>query len=95
MRSRYSAFAVGDAAYLLATWHPSTRPTSLELDAGLEWRKLEILGATAGGEHDDEATVEFVAQYWDTTGDQFGQQRENSAFRRVGGEWFYVGPVDA
>ena len=29
MRSRYSAFAVGDAAYLLATWHPSTRPAAL------------------------------------------------------------------
>jgi uncharacterized protein YchJ len=27
MRSRYSAFAVGDPAYLLATWHPTTRPT--------------------------------------------------------------------
>ena len=26
MRSRYSAFAVGDAAYLLRTWHPSDRP---------------------------------------------------------------------
>jgi SEC-C motif-containing protein len=32
MRSRYSAFAVGDPAYLLATWHPSTRPRSLSLD---------------------------------------------------------------
>src|SRR3712207_8451687 len=32
MRSRDSAFAVGDPAYLLATWHPSTRPPSLDLD---------------------------------------------------------------
>ncbi|MCW3040562.1 MAG: hypothetical protein JWM31_2467, partial [Solirubrobacterales bacterium] len=31
MRSRYSAFAVGDPVYLLASWHPSTRPRSLEL----------------------------------------------------------------
>src|SRR2546429_6760422 len=26
MRSRYSAFAVGDAGYLLRTWYPSARP---------------------------------------------------------------------
>lgn len=26
MRSRYSAFAVGDEAYLLRSWHPTTRP---------------------------------------------------------------------
>ena len=32
MRSRYSAFAVGDADYLLATWHPTTRPAELALD---------------------------------------------------------------
>ena len=26
MRSRYSAFVREDAAYLLVTWHPDTRP---------------------------------------------------------------------
>src|SRR5262249_12900002 len=31
MRSRYSAFAVGDAGYLLRTWHPSARPRTLTL----------------------------------------------------------------
>lgn len=43
MRSRYSAFAVGDARYLLATWHPSTRPSSLELDPDQVWRRLDVL----------------------------------------------------
>ena len=42
MRSRYSAFAVGDAAYLLATWHPSTRPPALELDPGVRWEPRVI-----------------------------------------------------
>ncbi len=91
MRSRFSAFAVGDAAYLLATWHPSTRPRSLELDSGVEWRQLEILKVTAGAEGDHEGTVEFVAYFWDTHNHQFGQQRERSAFRREAGQWFYVG----
>ena len=32
MRSRYTAHARGAAAYLLATWAPSHRPASLDLD---------------------------------------------------------------
>jgi hypothetical protein len=49
MRSRYSAFAVGDAGYLLRTWHPSGRPQNLSLDspsggpASRSWKR-----ATAG-----------------------------------------------
>jgi SEC-C motif-containing protein len=93
MRSRFSAFAVGDPVYLLASWHPSRRPAFLELAADLEWRRLEILEVTAGGEDDDEGTVEFVAHYWDATGLRRGQQQERSAFIREAGQWFYVGPV--
>lgn len=93
MRSRYSAFAVGDAAYLLATWHPSTRPASLRLDPGLEWQRLEILEVTAGGETDTEGTVAFDAHYWDAARGGRGFQREHSAFRREAGRWRYVGPV--
>lgn len=92
MRSRFSAFAVGDMSYLLATWHPATRPASLELSPDLEWRRLEILGATAGGAGDDEGTVEFIAHYWDTAARRRGQQHERSAFVREAGQWFYVGP---
>ena len=93
MRSRFSAFTVGDAAYLLATWHPSARPDSLELDPGLEWRQLEIVGTTAGGAEDPTGTVEFVATFWEADGRRFGQQREHSAFSRVDGRWVYVGPT--
>src|SRR3712207_9153339 len=49
MRSRYSAFAVGDPAYLLATWHPPTRPPSLGLDPFLRRTGLRVLAPTAGG----------------------------------------------
>ena len=35
MRSRYSAFAVGDAGYLRRTCHPSGRPRTLSLDPAL------------------------------------------------------------
>ena len=91
MRSRFSAFAVGDADYLVATWHPSTRPPSIELSGELEWRRLEIVETTAGGADDETGTVTFVAQYWDVAGGHFGEQRERSGFRRDGGQWFYVG----
>jgi SEC-C motif-containing protein len=93
MRSRFSAFAVNDAVYLLASWHPTTRPVSLRLDPELEWRRLEIVDVTAGGEQDHEGTVEFVAHSWDAAGLRRGRQQEKSAFLREGGQWFYVGPA--
>jgi SEC-C motif-containing protein len=65
MRSRYSAFAVREAGYLLATWHPATRPASVDLDPAVGWRRLRVRGVTGGTEDDDAGTVEFVAHYWD------------------------------
>lgn len=93
MRSRYSAFAVGDPVYLLSSWHPSTRPATLDLDPEIDWRGLEILGTTAGGAGDDRGTVEFVARHWDFAARRRGEQREDSAFVRQDGQWFYVGPA--
>lgn len=91
MRSRYSAFAVGDLAYLLTSWHPSTRPKTLDLDPELQWRRLEVLATTAGGDTDDVGTVEFVAHFWDAAARSRGQQHEDSAFVREDGQWSYVG----
>lgn len=93
MRSRFSAFAVGDVAYLLTSWHPSTRPSALELAPAVQWRRLEILASTAGTESHDEGTVEFVAHFWDAEDRRRGQQHEDSAFVREAGQWFYVGPT--
>ena len=93
MRSRYSAFAVGHVDYLLATWHPATRPATLELDPMLEWRRLRIRSVTAGGQDDDSGTVEFVAHYWDSGRSQYGRQQENSSFARQDGRWFYIEPA--
>lgn len=88
MRSRYSAFAVGDADYLLATWHPMTRPNMLDLDTSLRWYRLDILRSERGGMLDTEGTVEFRAWY---TGDEgSGDQHEVSRFVREGGRWMYV-----
>ncbi|MFG2206796.1 YchJ family protein [Streptomyces sp. NPDC048638] len=88
MRSRYSAFVVGDDRYLLRTWHPTTRPAGLELDSGQRWTGLEILGATGGSAFHTEGTVEFRAHY--TLQGRAGSQYENSRFVREDGRWLYV-----
>ena len=85
MRSRYSAFAVGDAAYLLASWHLSTRPATLELDDDVRWYRLDILGRSAGGVLDTEGVVEFSARF-----KPGGEVRERSRFVREDGRWLYV-----
>lgn len=90
MRSRFSAFAVGDAAYLLLTWDPTTRPATIELDPDVEWDRLDILGTTAGREHDPAGTVEFVAHFRDLRSGRAGRQHEHSRFRRVAGQWHYL-----
>ena len=88
MRSRYSAFAVGDAAYLLATWHITTRPASLELDPAARWTGLDVLRTTGGGLFEQEGTVEFRA-HW-RSGEEAGDQHEVSRFVREDGAWRYL-----
>ncbi len=88
MRSRYTAFAVGDADYLRATWHPDTRPRRVPLDPATSWTRLEVLGSTGGGLFDSAGTVAFRAHH------RTGVVAEDSALRReTGGRWFYRGPV--
>ncbi|UOE44843.1 YchJ family protein [Agromyces larvae] len=88
MRSRYTAYAVGDAAYLVETWHPTTRPATIELDPALEWRRLAILGTDRGGPFDDRGTVEFDAAWRE--GEARGRLHEVSRFVRDEGRWRYV-----
>lgn len=87
MRSRYSAFAVGDPEYLRATWDPATRPRRVDADPSLRWTGLEVLGRTGGGLFDTEGTVSFRAHH------EHGAVEEDSRFRREGGRWLYVGPT--
>ncbi|MGR2753594.1 YchJ family protein [Agromyces arachidis] len=87
MRSRYTAYAVGDAPYLLATWHPSTRPRTLELDPSITWRSLEVVRSERGGPLDREGVVQFVARY--VVDGERGAQQETSRFVRED-RWRYV-----
>ncbi|MFC1443399.1 YchJ family metal-binding protein [Streptacidiphilus sp. N1-10] len=88
MRSRYSAFAVGDTAYLLRSWHSSTRPARLALDPGQRWTRLEVLGSSEGGPFHLAGTVEFRAHF--SEHGEEGVLHENSRFIREGGVWVYL-----
>lgn len=88
MRSRYTAYALGDQAHLLATWHPSTRPDNLGPDDDLRWLHLRVDQTSRGGPFDDEGTVAFTAVY--RTAQGRGELRELSRFVREDGRWYYL-----
>lgn len=89
MRSRFEAFAASDAAWLLHTWHPSTRPAGIDLAGNPRWRRLQIVDVVAGGPDDDMGIVEFRATYLEDGGG-IGLLHERSRFVREDGRWFYV-----
>jgi SEC-C motif-containing protein len=89
MRSRYTAYSQKNAAYILKTWHPRTRPAALNFDGdATEWVGLAILAQQAGGPEDLEGKVEFSAYY--RQGGKLMEMRENSRFLKESGEWLYL-----
>lgn len=92
MRSRFEAFKAGDADWLLASWHSSTRPKTLDLSDNPRWRGLQIVDTVAGGPDDDEGIVEFRATYLVPGGVEVLHER--SRFLREAGRWYYVDAVD-
>ena len=95
MRSRYTAHTRartdGASDYLLATWAPSHRPASLELDPDVTWLGLQVLAYQPDG---DRAQVEFVARFREGgLGAGQGpvrQLHERSRFVRLDGRWLYL-----
>lgn len=95
MRSRFSAFALHDADYLLRTWHPDERPDSLELDPDQQWYLLEILGTQRGGPFDSDGVVTFRAHYRSAADRKLRDSfTETSSFVKAGKQWMYVKPLD-
>jgi len=90
MRSRYSAFVIGDVDHLVRSWHPDTRPAEITIVAGQTWTGLEIIATERGRPLDANGSVEFRASYRRNGRD--GVLAETSAFERHEGRWVYVGP---
>ena len=90
MRSRYTAYTLRRADYLLDTWHPAMRPETLPLDEEPlpRWLGLKIIATEGGGAPDSEGLVEFIARY--SIGDEAGELHEKSRFVQTHGHWYYV-----
>ena len=88
MRSRYTAYALADEAYLKSTWHPDTLPAHLNLSeqAGAKWLGLKIMRHDSTDEN--RAIVEFVARY--KIHGKAHRLHEVSRFERIAGCWYYV-----
>jgi SEC-C motif-containing protein len=90
MRSRYCAYVLKLEAYLLATWHASTRPAALGLAAqspAPRWLGLEVRRHVDDAA--DRAVVEFIARYR-VGGGRAQRLHEVSRFVRENGRWFYL-----
>lgn len=86
MRSRYAAFVLEDAPYLLATWHPSHRPPELGFEPGVKWLGLEVKEhRQADATH---AEVEFVAR--SRHAGRAHRLHERSRFVCEDGRWYYL-----
>jgi SEC-C motif domain protein len=91
MRSRYTAYTQGNADYVSATWHATTRPATLMLAMpdtphatkwlGLSVHTFEVIDEA-------HAQVRFTARYRD--GGKAFRMTELSDFVREDGQWFYV-----
>lgn len=98
MRSRYSAYVLGLADYLLATWHPETRPPTMDLADGPKWLGLTVIATRQGLQDFGQvaaltepmsfATVEFVARY--KVGGRAHRMHEISRFEQIDGRWYYL-----
>lgn len=91
MRSRYTAYMLGEAGYLRATWASETCPADLDVDPAApgapRWLGLAIRRHTVLD--DTHAEVEFVARY--KTGGRAFRLHESSRFvRGDDGRWRYV-----
>ena len=88
MRARYSGFATGRLDYVLATWHPATRPVDLSPTPEVRWVGLEVLKLVDGGLGHDTGTVEFRARF--LAAGRSHVMQETSRFQRRAGRWVYV-----
>jgi SEC-C motif domain protein len=86
MRSRYCAFVLCNAPYLLSTWHQSTKPASIDFEPKQHWLKLELVRSATS---ESTAEVEFIARFR-IAGGSARRHHEISRFVREDGRWLYV-----
>jgi SEC-C motif-containing protein len=93
MRSRYSAYAVGNVDYVMETDDPNNggefdRASADTWSSKSEWTGLEVVEIIKGGANDTTGIVEFIARF--KIGGKEMSHKERSNFRKVEGKWCYV-----
>jgi SEC-C motif-containing protein len=93
MRSRYSAFAIGDFNYIAATQKLKDEPDQNSADIQesneqTKWIKLKINATENGLEKDKTGVVAFSAHFKE--GKHIGRLSERSIFKKEKGQWFYI-----
>ncbi len=96
MRSRYTAYVLGEIDYLVKTTHPAVRRTDLwiqykQTHDTIRWIGLEVVKTAQGSVRDKTGKVEFKASY--VQEGRHAVHHELSRFRRHGGDWHYVDGV--
>ncbi|MDG1113059.1 MAG: YchJ family metal-binding protein [Pseudomonadales bacterium] len=86
MRARYTAYVQRNESFLIASWHPSTRPKTVPFDALTHWVGLKVIHSQGGASHTS-GEVEFIATF-KHQGKAY-KMHERSAFVREQGQWFY------
>jgi len=89
MRSRFTAYAMHNASYLLDTWDATVRPELIDFSKEkVNWQRLEIGNIKKGGAKDAKGLVEFKAYYLQD-GEEYVMNEISQFVKRVGG-WFYL-----
>ena len=87
MRSRYTAYALGDEQYLKKTWYPGSMPPGgITLDRrAVKWVRLDVIRHEEDG---PDGVVEFVAHC--KVNGRAQKLHETSRFLKEGGRWYYL-----
>jgi SEC-C motif domain protein len=92
MRSRFTAYAMGNITYIQATWDADMPPEKITSpEENIVWQRLEIIDTKKGGVSDNKGIVEFKAFYLNN-GEEY-LLHEVSRFAKTNGRWFYIDGV--
>lgn len=92
MRSRYTAFVIKQADYLIRTWHPSCHAAAFRADIEAGFASTQWLGLTVYEQSMEktgtEGYVSFVARF--NENGKSGAIIERSRFLKEDGQWYYI-----
>lgn len=97
MRSRYSAYALGEIDWIVGSQAPEGRQfvdrrATEEWSRRATWHGLEIVETRQGGADDTEGIVEFKARY--EIGGEAVVHHEIASFRREDAQWFFLDGIE-